>query len=81
MDRLTKNYQEFLIAIVEQAIYDYLSASKILKKSTNKQDIKDAENRIKEVERFFFSKWGRFCTDDKSEYYLRLLKAKANQDE
>lgn len=80
MDRGIKNYQLVIVAIIEQAIHDYISASRAIEEATDEKKIKKQKMRIEEIESFFYSEWGNFCTNNKGDYYLELIKKKINQD-
>ncbi len=68
---MQRNWEEFAQAIILQAVDDYRKARKRVRMLP---DQKSAQATIREVERFFLSRWFAQLTDVDGEYLLRKLK-------
>ena len=64
-------YENLMIAIIKQAVYDYRNAAKRLKRNPKNDE---ARFRTNDVERFFGSDWFSVLTDLDGEYLTRKLK-------
>ena len=69
-------YQELAAAVVLQAVKDYRTA--IRRKKRNPEN-RGARMRIREVERFFRSKWYRMLTDIDPDEVLWILRKEAQK--
>ncbi|MCC8101988.1 MAG: hypothetical protein LIP11_06910 [Clostridiales bacterium] len=64
-------YENLANAIIIQAVKDYRTALKTLKRNPDNMDAADTVN---EVERFFHSQWYTALSDVSGEYLIRKLK-------
>ena len=63
-------YENLMIAIIKQAVYDYRGAMRRLKRKSRNVD---ARLRADDVEGFFRSEWFKVLTDVDGEYLIRKL--------
>lgn len=77
-------WQRLANAIVEQAVHDYRKEWELYKRRYRRnpkgKDLEEVLNRMRVIEKFFYSKWYGALTDLDGEYLLRLLKEEMKDD-
>lgn len=52
-----KPFQDLAIAVIRQAVYDYLALGKRLQKCNCRNDMQEIKNKMKAISRFFLGHW------------------------